>query len=104
VHLAYVYTGNPRSVDCNSMVPVTSRLPCNQVATDLDAIPDLSAYGIKSVTAIGDCYAPGTIATAVYSGHLYARQLDNPADLRYDLSRENYQSTALHGSNTGVSN
>ena len=81
-----------------------SRLPCNWVATDLDAIPDLSAYGIKPVTAIGDCYAPGTFATAVYSDHLYARQLDNPADLRYDLSCANYHSTALHGSNTGVSN
>jgi 2,4-dienoyl-CoA reductase-like NADH-dependent reductase (Old Yellow Enzyme family) len=40
-----------------------------------------------------------TPATAVYSGHQYARQLDNPADLRYGFARENYQpeSTSKNG-------
>jgi dimethylamine/trimethylamine dehydrogenase len=30
------------------------------------------------VHAIGDCYAPSTIAAAVYAGHEYARGLDGP--------------------------
>jgi len=47
--------------------------------------------GIKSVQVIGDGHAPGTIAAAVYAGHLYARQLDNPVDLRYEFPRENLQ-------------
>ena len=34
--------------------------------------------GLKSVRAIGDCYAPSTIAAAVYAGHEYARGLDEP--------------------------
>ena len=29
--------------------------------------------GIKTVEEIGDGYAPGTIAMAVYAGHQYAR-------------------------------
>ena len=34
---------------------------------------------IKTVQRIGDCLAPGTIADAVFAGHLYARQFDEPA-------------------------
>ena len=36
----------------------------------------LEAAGIASLTAIGDCLAPGLVAAAVYGGHKYARQLD----------------------------
>jgi dimethylamine/trimethylamine dehydrogenase len=36
------------------------------------------AAGIKSMTRIGDCLAPGFIAHAVYHGHRYARELDAP--------------------------
>ena len=43
--------------------------------------PALSAAGIKSVTAIGDCLAPGLIAAAVYGGHKYARELDTDVPL-----------------------
>ena len=28
--------------------------------------------------AIGDAYAPGTIAAAVWDGHRYAQELDDP--------------------------
>ena len=56
---------------------------------------ELKDHGIKSVEAIGDCYVPGTIAAAVYSGHLYARQLDNSVDQSYGFLRENYQSQVL---------
>jgi len=30
--------------------------------------------GIKSVSRIGDCEAPGLIAAAVYAGHRFARE------------------------------
>jgi len=34
-----------------------------------------------AVTSIGDCWAPGTIAAAVYAGHRHAREFDRrPAD------------------------
>ena len=32
--------------------------------------------GIASVTRIGDCWAPSTIQQAVYTGHKWARELD----------------------------
>ena len=39
--------------------------------------PDnLSETGIKTIKCIGDCLAPSTIAAAVYSGHLAARELE----------------------------
>ena len=36
--------------------------------------------GIRSVTRIGDCLAPGTIAAAVLSGHRYAREFGETID------------------------
>jgi len=30
---------------------------------------------------IGDCEAPAIIAAAVYAGHRYAQELDNPTDI-----------------------
>ena len=38
------------------------------------------AAGIGTLTLIGDCVAPGTIAAAVYSGHRMAREFDAPVD------------------------
>ena len=35
--------------------------------------------GVEAVTPIGDCHAPGLIVHAVYAGHRYARELDEPA-------------------------
>ena len=36
----------------------------------------------RSLQRIGDCDAPAIIASAVYAGHRYARELDKePADL-----------------------
>jgi dimethylamine/trimethylamine dehydrogenase len=32
--------------------------------------------GIASITRIGDCWAPSTIQQAVYTGHKWARSLD----------------------------
>ena len=95
VTLSCVYTGKSRAVECDVLLPVTARIPEERLVTELRSREDLSAQGIKSIEAIGDCHAPGTIASAVYSGHQYARQLDNPADLRYGLLRENYQSEVL---------
>ena len=36
--------------------------------------------GIKTVQLIGDGYAPGIIAAAVYSGHRYAREFGEDID------------------------
>jgi dimethylamine/trimethylamine dehydrogenase len=80
VELACVFTGRRSSVPCATLVMVTSRLPADGVYRALlEDAAALSAAGIESVTAIGDCLAPSTIAAAVYAGHRYARELDEPA-------------------------
>jgi dimethylamine/trimethylamine dehydrogenase len=48
----------------------------------------LSAVGIKSLVCIGDCLAPGTIASAVFSGHKFAREFDEPKPEDVPFKRE----------------
>ena len=58
---------------------MTSRLPNDELAHSLDDLPGaLDAAGIISITSIGDCFAPSTIAAAVYAGHRHAREFDWP--------------------------
>ena len=56
---------------------------------DLNAMKDRWAdAGVRSVTRIGDCYAPGLIAMAVHAGHAYARNVEfdvPPEPLREEL-------------------
>jgi dimethylamine/trimethylamine dehydrogenase len=37
--------------------------------------------GISSISRIGDCWAPSTIQQAVYTGHKWARGLDEAPEL-----------------------
>jgi len=62
-----------------ALVTVTARIPDDGLYYDLMADEStLTAAGIKSVTRVGDCLAPGTIAAAVHSGHAHARAIDEP--------------------------
>ena len=75
--LACVYTGRERRVACASVVTITARLPIDDLQHALEAHQsEWAAAGIQSVRAIGDCWAPGLIAHAVYAGHRYARELE----------------------------
>ena len=66
--LACAYTGRTRAIPAASAVVVTSRQPRDALFYELcDRI---------EITRVGDCGAPGVIATAVFAGHRYARQLD----------------------------
>ena len=92
--LACIYTGAIRDIDCATVVPVTARLPEESLWLALKAREaDWADAGIKSVTRLGDCLAPGLIAAAVYSGHHYARTYQEPATtddvpfLREDIAR-----------------
>ena len=89
------YSGHTEIIEADALVPVTSRVPEESLLADLQNETELRDHGIKSVDSIGDCFVPGSIAAAVYSGHLYARQLDNPVDQTYGFLRENYQSEVL---------
>ena len=89
VATACVYTRRPREIPCRSVVTVTARLPADDLCRSLRSDPAaLAAAGIKSVTAIGDAFAPATIAHAVYAGHRYARELDAAVDSDRPFGRE----------------
>lgn len=77
-------------IEAGTVIPFTSRTPNDALYSELHATEgQLADHGIKSVDRIGDCYAPGTIAMAVYAGHQFARQLDDPVD-HIGFKRENY--------------
>jgi dimethylamine/trimethylamine dehydrogenase len=76
-----MYTQQAGVLAASAVVLVTSRLPNNELHLELTADPDLLASsGIESVTAIGDCFCPSTIAAAVYDGHRVAREQDAPPE------------------------
>jgi dimethylamine/trimethylamine dehydrogenase len=75
-----IHTGAAREVEAVNVVMVTSREPVDFLYQSLNKrIP---------IQRIGDCLAPGTIATAVYSGHRYAREADAVVPLGVPFVRE----------------
>jgi dimethylamine/trimethylamine dehydrogenase len=82
VALVDAYTDRESSLPAEALVVVTARLPNDRLATDLEERQDECAQaGLLSVRAVGDAYAPGTIAAAVWEGHRYAEELDTDLDL-----------------------
>ena len=81
VTLTDAYTGREANIAADSLVTVTARLPNDQLVVDLEARrDDWAAAGLSSVRAVGDAWAPGTIAAAVWDGHRYAEELDATID------------------------
>ncbi len=74
--LACGYTGREVEITANAAVLVSERIPNDALFQALFAQP---IEGVQSLRAIGDCHAPGIIAAAVYSGHLAARELQEPS-------------------------
>ena len=91
--LCCIYTGKKQLVDTDSLVMVTEKLPREQlfktVAAEQAINSDLwQQSGIRTLTTVGDCHAPGTIANAIYSGHLHAREHDENKALAIPFNRE----------------
>jgi dimethylamine/trimethylamine dehydrogenase len=80
VEVECVYTGKQSNVPAGTVVLVTSRTPNDALFHSLRDEIDIER--------IGDCLAPGTIATAVYSGHRYAREMDQKATVGLPFLRE----------------
>ena len=74
VTLASTYTGQLTEIAADSVVMVTARLPNEDLYQQLLARKEQGR--IASVRAIGDAWAPGTIAAAVWSGRRYAEEFD----------------------------
>lgn len=75
VSLACVYSQRLTEVAADAVVMVTSRTPVDSVYADLQTLLDDEKTQIKTLRRIGDCFAPSTVAAAVYSGHLAASEL-----------------------------
>jgi dimethylamine/trimethylamine dehydrogenase len=70
-------TGVVTEREARAVVTVTARLPVDGLYAALESrTQELADAGIVSLLRVGDCYAPGTIQAAVYSGHKSARELD----------------------------
>ena len=81
VELSCIYTDAAHQIPCATLIPVAMRNPREDLFSALQG-------RATSLTRIGDCYAPGTIAAAVYGGHRYARELGEPAVTGVPFRRE----------------
>ncbi len=83
---SFGYDQQVREIPAVSLVTITSREPQEQLYRQLADTPEiLEAAGIKTLHRIGDCEAPGLIATAVFAGHATGREIFT------DNSRESYR-------------
>lgn len=73
--LRCMFTDRPHSAKAETVVLLTGRLSTTTLYGELVEY----TANLRSLTQIGDDYAPGTIATAIYAGHLYARRFGEPA-------------------------
>ncbi len=95
------FTGREDRIYAETAVLVTARLPSDGLAQKLmsrrDEWPD---RGLRSVRAVGDALAPGTIAAAVWEGRRYAEELEAPSD-DSDNTPYRREVTALVSPNSG---
>jgi dimethylamine/trimethylamine dehydrogenase len=74
VSVVNAYTGQPGTLAADSVVLVTARLPQDSLYHEV--LARAGASTVKTVRGIGDAWAPGTIAAAVWSGRRYAEEFD----------------------------
>ncbi|MEQ6350311.1 FAD-dependent oxidoreductase [Ralstonia pseudosolanacearum] len=92
--ISCVFSGRERFIPADAIVLVTSQVPHDRLYHDiLERIGNRDARdAVPRVLRIGDCHAPGTIAAAVFAGHLLARTLDN---VLYDAPPFRRESVAM---------
>ena len=89
VTIACAYTNREKELAAQSVVLVTAMLPETSLFDQLqESSVQWADAGIKTVDCIGDVYAPGTIAAAVWSGHRYAREMDEEKVTGVPFKRE----------------
>ncbi len=74
VVVANAYTAHETGLTADSVVMVTARLPEESLLLSLSEA--VGQRGLTSVRGIGDAWAPGTIAAAVWSGRRFAEEFD----------------------------
>ena len=75
VELSCVFSNSRIEKECDTLILVTERKQNDELLIEFEARKEnLTNPRIETIRSIGDCFAPGTIASAVYSGHLAARE------------------------------
>ena len=70
------YSGRQQTIECDSALFVTSRLPNEALCLNLlDLRDEWRTAGLISARAIGDALSPGSIASAVWDGRRFAEDL-----------------------------
>lgn len=90
VELTCVYTGRCERLACGTLVPVTARVPNDQLYRELQAQgAGRRGHPVRELYLIGDARAPATIAHAVFAGRRMAEDLHAPGRrrLRRELPR-----------------
>ena len=78
---ASIYDGSSLSVPGDALVLVGARKPRDTFEHELRALQERGDLpGVETIRAIGDCYVPGAIYSAVYSGHRAAREFGEAID------------------------
>ena len=89
IQIANPVCGAGADLPCDSVVLVTDRAPDDQLYYALK--PALADGRLASLRLIGDAEAPHIIAQAVYSGHLAAREFDEPLAKGTPFRREHIE-------------
>ncbi len=96
IDLAHAVTEATETIQCNAVVMVTGRTPNDQLVTELRLAKEGWAdAGLRSANAIGDAWLPSTIASAVWLGHRFSRELEEDPEHVYFRREQVGASTAL---------
>ena len=83
-----VFSGKTKNIKTDWVIPITRREPIDYLYDELLNAKNLKKTNIKSINKVGDCLAPGMIATSIYSGYKAGIELGknniintNPKDL-----------------------
>lgn len=75
VETACIFTAKTERIAARSVVMITERKSNDGLYDELtDRAADWNNAGLRTVTRVGDCLAPATIAHAVHAGHRFARE------------------------------
>ena len=82
--LANVYDDSiQQALEFDSLILITTRSPDDELYQSLLTHEDK----FKTLKVMGDCHAPGTVAAAVFEGHLAAREMESETDEYQPLFR-----------------
>ncbi len=89
VFVSDTYSGETSMLACDAVVMVAARRPTDGLYQELmNRTGEWSQAGLTSVRAVGDCWAPSTIAAAVWSGRRFAEELESDVDIDKPFGRE----------------